>query len=170
MDSNNPSCKEKKEIKNAAKAQLEEEEAIKEDQIKKKQDEPEKDADADLKINHTPSKLMPKFEQEMKLAIINAPIITTYGSYAYYPIPIESARILVNSMEISSHVGHESTAAIISDVLERPIGFSRKELKQKVGQQALIFKLKRRAPEGTILNREQLEEIGYEFGILYRSK
>jgi hypothetical protein len=34
---------------------------------------------------------------------------------------------------------------------------------QQEGQVALVFKLKGRAPEGVILDRSQIEEIGYEF-------
>lgn len=126
--------------------------------------------DEDLAIEKPIERNAPKFDNVMKLAILNAPIITSFGNYTYYPIPLESAKILVNAMEISSFVGHESTAQLISEILERPIGFSRKELKQRTGQMALVFKLKKRASEGTVLDRKMLDEIGYEFGILYRTK
>lgn len=112
----------------------------------------------------------PSFDHEMKLAILNASIITNLGSYVAYPIPLSTAKLLVNSMRISSHVGHESTATLLSDLLDRPIGYSRKELKQSVGQMALVFKLKKRAPEGKILSRDMLEDIGYEFWIVYRTQ
>jgi hypothetical protein len=32
----------------------------------------------------------------------------------------------------------------------------------------LVFKLKGLAPEGKILSREELEAVGYEFGLLVR--
>jgi Domain of unknown function (DUF1874) len=124
----------------------------------------------DLKIDHVDDKLIPKHHKSMKLAILNAPVLTACGNYTCYPIPTESARILVNSMEIESHVGHETTAKLISKILECPISFCRDELKHQVGQNALIFKLKHRAPEGKILDERQLSEIGYEFWILYRSR
>jgi len=124
----------------------------------------------DLQIDHVDDNLIPKHHKSMKLAILNAPVLTACGNYTCYPVPVESARILVNSMELDSHIGHESTAKLLSKILECPIGFSREELRQQVGQNALIFKLKHRAPEGKILDERQLMEIGYEFWIQYRSK
>ena len=123
-----------------------------------------------LKIEQPDNTLVPKFGMEMKVAILNAPITTTFGNYAYFPIPVESARILVNASEFSSYVGHKSTADIISRILGKHISPTRKELKQKVGQIALVFRLKKRAPEGKILNEDDIEKVGYEFGILYRLK
>ena len=125
---------------------------------------------AELSIEAPDIELLPKFGTEMKIAVINSPIVTSFGNYAFFPIPIESAKILLNSVEFSSYVGHKSTAETISRLLGKPVGFSRKELKQKVGQMAIVFKLKERAPEGKILTEKEVEEIGYEFGILYRSR
>jgi hypothetical protein len=47
-----------------------------------------------------------------------------------------------------------------------PIPHNRIEFKQAPGQRALVFKIKGRIPEGTVLNREQIEQIGYEFFLL----
>lgn len=126
--------------------------------------------DADLSIDQPDERFTPKFGTEMKIAVLNGPIVTSFGNYTYFPIPIESAKILINAAEFSSFIGHESTAQIISQLLEKPLGYNRKELKQKIGQIALVFRLKQRAPEGAILTEEELEKIGYEFGILYRLK
>ena len=123
---------------------------------------------SELSIDAPDESLIPKFGKEMKLAVLNAPIITSFGNYTYFPIPLESAKILINGCNFSSYVGHESTAELMSNILEKPVGFSRKMLKQKVGQMALVFKLKVRPEEGKILNREEVEKHGYEFGILYR--
>ncbi|WP_352432769.1 DUF1874 domain-containing protein [Pyrinomonas sp.] len=38
-----------------------------------------------------------------------------------------------------------------------------------VGEAALVFRLKRRIPEGKVLNRREIEEVGYEFGLLTRT-
>ena len=137
---------------------------------KKESENKEEKKEADLSIEQPDEKLAPKFGTEMKIAVLNGPIVTSFGNYTYFPIPIESAKILINAAEFSSFVGHESTSQMISELLEKPIGYSRKELKQKIGQIALVFRLKQRAPEGKVLSKEELEEIGYEFGILYRLK
>lgn len=135
----------------------------------KKKDE-QTEEHTELAIDAVDEELIPKFGSEMKLAVLNAPVMTSFGNYTYFPIPLESAKILINAVNFSSYVGHESTAELMSDILERPIGFSRKMLKQTVGQMALVFKLKVRPEEGKILTREEVEKHGYEFGLLYRFK
>lgn len=135
--------------------------------MSKKEQEEKKE---ELSIERPDETLAPKFGTEIKIAVLNGPIVTSFGNYTYFPIPIESAKILINAAEFSSFVGHESTSQMISKLLEKPIGYSRKELKQKIGQIALVFRLKQRAPEGKVLSKQELEEIGYEFGILYRLK
>jgi hypothetical protein len=40
------------------------------------------------------------------------------------------------------------------------------EFFQTEGDAALIFRLKKRPAEGRVLSREEIEEIGYEFGVL----
>lgn len=129
-----------------------------------------KEEEEELKIDKPDKELVPKFGSEMKIAVLNGPIVTTFGNYTYFPIPIESAKILINAANFSSYVGHESTAEIISKLLEKPVGYNRKELKQKIGQVALVFRLKKRPPEGVVLSIEEVHKIGYEFGILYRLK
>ena len=130
----------------------------------------EDNSDNDLKIEYVPEQSAPKFYKGFKLAILNGSVLTNIGSYVVFPIPLESARLLVNSMEIESFIGHESSAKTLSRVLQRPIPFNREELHQTVGQLALVFKLKERAPEGVVLSKKELEEIGFEFWILYRNQ
>ena len=109
----------------------------------------------------------------MKLAILNTSILTNFGSFSYKQIDLPSAISAVQidgfaSDGILSAVGHESTAAILTDLLGVEIPVNRIQFAQEVGQKALVFKLKGRAPEGKILSREEIEEIGYEFGLLTR--
>jgi hypothetical protein len=114
----------------------------------------------------------------MKLAILNTSIITAYGNFEYKAISLDDARMLVyNAMEptispdsgILSAVGHQATAEFLTESLEIEIPLNRIVLAQEVGQSAIVFKLKGRAPEGAILNREEIEKIGYEFGLLTRT-
>lgn len=123
-----------------------------------------------LKIDHVDEKNAPKHYRTMTLAILNAPIVTAVGNYTTFPVPVESARILANSMEITSHIGHQSTAKLVARLLGRPIEYTREELHQKAGQLALVFRLKERAPEGVVLTVDDLEKIGYSFWLMYRTK
>lgn len=67
-----------------------------------------------------------------------------------------------------SAIGHQATAEILSELLSVPVGVNRIEYSQQVGERAIVFKLRGRVPEGCILTRNQIEEIGYDFGLLER--
>lgn len=84
---------------------------------------------------------------------------------------MSEARSLVQTFQrrsIESAIGHQATAELLSEVLDFDVQVSRLEFKQEVGEVALIFKLKHRPPEGKILSRADIEEVGYEFGLLTR--
>lgn len=103
------------------------------------------------------------------VAVLNTSIVTTYGSYEYFEVTLDEARALVCRPEgILSAVGHESTAQILTELLETEIPVNRIFFQQEAGQEALVFKLNGRAPEGVILSAEEIEAIGYSFGKLTR--
>lgn len=98
-----------------------------------------------------------------KLALLNTTIATVDGVFEVRTVTLEQARELAQSNELLSAIGHESTAQIMTELLGVNIPVNRIQFAQKEGQVALVFKLKGRAPEGVILNREEIEAIGYEF-------
>jgi hypothetical protein len=65
-------------------------------------------------------------------------------------------------------VGHQATAEVLTDLLETEVALNRIDFHQEAGQQALIFKLNSRPPEGVILSREEIEDFGYQFQVLSR--
>lgn len=108
-----------------------------------------------------------------RLTFLNAPIVTAPGVYNYEILTAAQARKLLNEFqakdrEICSAVGHEATAEVMTRLLKFPVEFNRVEFTQTTEDVALVFKLKKRAPEGTILCCQELEEIGYELGLLTR--
>ncbi|MEA5083321.1 MAG: DUF1874 domain-containing protein [Lachnospiraceae bacterium] len=64
--------------------------------------------------------------------------------------------------------GHEATAEIMSDLLEANIPLNRIQFHQQVKQIAIVFKLNERPPEGVLLNRKEIESIGYSLKIMER--
>jgi hypothetical protein len=78
------------------------------------------------------------------------------------------ARTAHHGIGCLSAIGHDSTAGILTELLEIPVAVNRSPFAQEVGQDALVFKLKSRAPEGVILTEAEIEKIGYEFGLLTR--
>jgi hypothetical protein len=101
----------------------------------------------------------------MKIAILNTSILTSYGCYDYRKISVEDAKKLV-ATGFESYVGHQSTCDVLKQLLDIEVPMNRQQYSQKVGESALVFKLKGRPEEGKILSAEEIEAIGYEFGIL----
>lgn len=107
----------------------------------------------------------------MKLALLNTTIATTDGIYSVKTISLDTARQIVdnNASNLDSAIGHESTAQIMTTLLGREVKMNRQQFEQQEGQDALVFKLKGRPPEGEILNADQIEKIGYEFKLMHRA-
>lgn len=98
-----------------------------------------------------------------KLALLNTTIATVDGIFEVRTITLEQAKELAQSNELLSAIGHDSTAKIMTELLGVNVPVNRIQFTQEKGQVALVFKLKGRAPEGVILTKEEIEEIGYEF-------
>jgi (2Fe-2S) ferredoxin len=108
-----------------------------------------------------------------KLTFLNAPVVTAPGVFRYEKLTPSAARKIVTEFsqsgrKIDSAVGHEATAELMSRLLHFPVEFNRTEFEQKPGDIALILRLHKRTPEGKILCCHELEEIGYELGLLTR--
>lgn len=104
----------------------------------------------------------------MKIGILNTAILTTDGTFQMRTITLEEAQDLAAAAEVDSAVGHDSTAAILTDLLGVEVPVNRQLFAQEIGQSALVFKLNGRPPEGMILDRTQLEAIGFTFKVLTR--
>lgn len=107
----------------------------------------------------------------MALGILNTAILTEDGSYEMHTLDIVQARALVSEYggHIDSAVGHAATADILSELLSTLVPVNRQLYRQRVGGQALVFKLNGRAPEGAILDRHMVEKIGYTLKVLTRN-
>lgn len=108
-------------------------------------------------------------EKTFPVGVLNTSILTADGTFTLQTISLDEAKALVRGPEgVLSAVGHESTAQILTDLLGIEIRVNRIQFAQAVGQEALVFKLHGRAPEGVILGREEVEAIGYSFKLLVR--
>ena len=108
--------------------------------------------------------------ERKKLALLNTSILTNAGTYSLQDITLSEARTLVRENELDSAIGHASTAMIMSKLLGTKVPVKRQMFSQKMGQQALVFKLNGRPEEGKILSAEEIEQIGYKFQLLTRIK
>lgn len=104
----------------------------------------------------------------MKLGVLNTSILTSVGTYTLKDINLEEAKVLAETNELDSAVGHASTAEIMTTLLGVEIPVNRQMFVQAAGQKALVFKLNGRPEEGKILSVEDIEQIGYKFQLLAR--
>jgi hypothetical protein len=110
-----------------------------------------------------------------KLFFLNAPVLTTFGAFRFEKLSLQQAQNLIKefaddeSKQIESAIGHVATAEVLTELLDYKVEANRVEFIQTFEDAALVFKLKRRAPEGVVLNLEEIEEIGYEFGLLTKT-
>ena len=100
--------------------------------------------------------------------ILNTPIITNWGLYKYWLYDKQSSKLELHNA--ISAVGHESTAKLLSKLLDYPVKANRVEIHMGVGQIALVFSLKQRQSEGKILSLSVLKELKFELGIMKRIK
>ncbi|MBN1800386.1 MAG: DUF1874 domain-containing protein [Candidatus Lokiarchaeota archaeon] len=100
--------------------------------------------------------------------MLNAAILTDYGTYEFFEF--DESKMTLDLSKAISAVGHESTAEILSVILNTPIKANRIQVKMKPSQIALVFRLKNRPPEGKILNIEEMLAEEHQMGILKRIK
>ena len=107
------------------------------------------------------------------LYIMSTTIVTGYGWWHCRQITLKDAKAMLAEKRgydlfdddpiegaYFSVVGHDSTAQMMSDLLQVPIRCFRHTVDPRDGDQFLCFKLKERPPEGMILSAEQLNCLG----------
>lgn len=102
------------------------------------------------------------------LTILNTSILTSYGTFEYGSMTLDEVKAAIKEEGFQSAVGHQSTCDVLTSLLGQEIPLNRIQYSQQPGQRALVFKLKGRPEEGKILTAQEIEEIGYEFGMLVR--
>ena len=78
----------------------------------------------------------------------------------------ELARLAEEQGYLTSAVGHASSAQAMAAVLGIPVEANRITVVPQVGDQFLCLRLHGRPPEGVVLDRAQLEEIGFSWARL----
>lgn len=104
----------------------------------------------------------------LPIAIFNGTVATTNGVYRVCDIDIDKATKLVKEYAVISAIGHESTAEIMTEILDEEIIFNRIQFEQDVSQLAIVFKLNERPIEGLVLTRDEIEKIGYSLKLMER--
>lgn len=103
------------------------------------------------------------------LYLMSTTVIPTegYGTWEVLPISPSLARHLIrNADEVRSAVGHESTASAMTEIIGTPIAMDRQTVIPIAGDQFICFKLRVRPPEGAILDRATLDQLGYDLVLM----
>jgi Domain of unknown function (DUF1874). len=115
---------------------------------------------------------MPKFiSKGRRIVLLNTSVITAQGEFSYKEISLLEARKKIrlfkkSNLEIMSTIGHESTAQILSDLLNTEVKVNRINYVQLPTDICIVFRLKDRTAEGRILTKEELGRTEFVFGIL----
>lgn len=107
-------------------------------------------------------------KEKLPVGLFNGTVATTNGLYRIKDIDVDTAKRYVKQNGFISAIGHEATAEIMSDLLGLDILMNRIQFHQEIGQIVIVFKLKERPSEGELLNREELERVGYGLKIMER--
>lgn len=102
------------------------------------------------------------------VVLFNGPIITANGTFRMTDLGVEKARRLVQRHGFVSAIGHDASARVLSDILQVSVPKKRIEYKQAVGQKAIALKLNVRPPEGEVLNRVEMHEVGFSLKLIER--
>lgn len=109
-------------------------------------------------------------ESGAHLHVLNTTIVPpgADGTWIVEEVSQEYARRLVQARDgiVFSHVGHQATADAATEVLGVSVRLDRTPWDGK--GLGVALQLKGRLPEGKILNREDLEKMGYTLRVLYR--
>jgi hypothetical protein len=89
------------------------------------------------------------------------------GTWELSCVTLDAARELVRLHDYTSAVGHQSTAEVMEALLGQPVTMNRLAVQPKQGDFFLCFKPNQRPPEGAILNKAQLEELGYGWAVMH---
>lgn len=122
----------------------------------------------------TPQDVAELLESGAHVHVLNTTIIPpgADGSWVVEEVSQDFARRLVahgvghDGAVIFSHVGHQATAEAATEVLDAKVRMDRAPWDGK--GLGIALQLKGRLPEGQILNRKDLEKMGYSIRVLYR--
>jgi len=78
-------------------------------------------------------------------------------------VSISDVKDILTNNEFTSVIGHESTANVLSSLLDMNIQTNRINLRLNDGDMVIIFQLNQRLPEGLVLDEDELMKLDFTF-------
>lgn len=103
----------------------------------------------------------------MTTYLLNSAVLTAFGEYVYSPVSLDAARVELEC-GYTSAIGHAGSAEFCSQLLEMDVSLNRITIEMKVGDRALVIRIKGRLPEGRSLSAAESQELPVEIGLLER--
>ncbi len=105
-----------------------------------------------------------------EIIVLNTSVLVVEGTYRYERVTLSEAQSMaLGAGGLMSVIGHPATTEVVSRDLGVPVPINRVALTDfPVGQRALVFKLRGRAPVGAELTIEEIQSIGYDYHELTR--
>ena len=105
-----------------------------------------------------------------RLLLLGSAVLTSEGRYQYRLISQPEAVELLRARaaEIASFVGHESTAALLTELVGVPFAANRGSVTQRTGETAVVVRLAQRAPQASEYAHNELTARSLEWGLLKR--
>lgn len=100
--------------------------------------------------------------------IMNTSIIPNDGLFSLVTINADEAKKWAQNNDWVSAVGHPGTAEVMTTLLGVDIPPNRIQVTFEVGDEALVFKLDCRLPEGKVLDAEELRGLPFTWKLLKR--
>lgn len=104
------------------------------------------------------------------ITILNSSVLTGFGTYTYEEISIAEAKRILQEEDFQSAIGHESTAALFSELIGVEIPFNRIDYRQQTNEKAIVFKIKKRLSLQELGDKKKLDENEFELAILTKLK
>jgi len=98
--------------------------------------------------------------------VLNSAVITLPGLYEYRLLTVDQARAWLRSGPAVSRVGYQETLGYIRDLLGVDLPLSREASPMKVGDEALVVRLRYRLQDARQKGRVAPEPGDWEIGLL----